>query len=49
MAEGTLFAELIKNLDQFDRKLIFVLDDLREKQNRMTLITSGSLSAKPIL
>lgn len=40
MAEGTLFAELIKSLDQFDRKLIFVLDDLREKQNRMTLITS---------
>ena len=28
MAEGTLFAELIKNLDQFDRKLIFVLPKL---------------------
>ena len=40
MAEGTLFAELIKNLDQFDRKLIFVFDNLREKQNRMTLSTS---------
>jgi hypothetical protein len=40
MAEETLFAELIKNLDQFDRKLIFALDDLRKKQNRMTLLTS---------
>jgi hypothetical protein len=40
MAEGTLFAELIKNLDQFDRKVIFVLDGLKEKQNKMTLTTS---------
>jgi len=40
MAEGTIFAELIKNLDQFDRKVIFVLDGLKEKQNKMTLTTS---------
>jgi hypothetical protein len=40
MAEGALFAELIKNLDKFDRKLIFILDDLRKKQNRIPLITS---------
>ena len=40
MSEGTLFAELIKNLDQFDRKVVFVLDGLRKKQNKMTLTTS---------
>jgi hypothetical protein len=40
MVEGTLFAELIKNLDQFDRKVVFVLDGLRKRQNKMTLTTS---------
>jgi hypothetical protein len=40
MTEETLFAELIKDLDPFDRKLLFALDELRTKQGTMTINTS---------
>jgi hypothetical protein len=41
MTEETLFAELIKDLDPFDRKVLFTLDQLREHQHQtMTLKTS---------
>ncbi len=40
MPEVTLFAELIKDLDPFDRKLLFALDNLRTKQGTMTINTS---------
>lgn len=40
MTEETLFAELIKHLKPFDRKLIFALNGLRDKQGSMTIRTS---------
>ncbi|MDY6954095.1 MAG: hypothetical protein SWE60_21530 [Thermodesulfobacteriota bacterium] len=41
MTEKTLFAELIKDLDPFDRKVLFALDQLREDQHHtMTIQTS---------
>ena len=40
MTEETIFAELIKVLDPFDRKLLFVLDELRVKQDSTSIITS---------
>ena len=40
MTEETIFAELIKDLDPFDRKLLFVLDELRIKQGSTSIITS---------
>ena len=40
MTEETIFAELIKDLDPFDRRLLFVLDDLRIKQGSVSIITS---------
>jgi len=40
MTEETIFAELIKDLDLFDRKLLFVLDELRTKQGSISIITS---------
>jgi hypothetical protein len=40
MTEETIFAELIKDLDPFDRKLLFVLDELRIKQGSISIITS---------
>jgi len=40
MTEETIFAELIKDLDPFDRELLFVLDELRIKQGSISIITS---------
>ena len=40
MTEETIFAELIKDLDPFDRRLLFVLDELRIKQGSTSIITS---------
>jgi len=41
MTEETLFAELIKDLAPFDRKVLFALDELRASQHdTMTLKTS---------
>ncbi|MDY6990520.1 MAG: hypothetical protein SWQ30_20955 [Thermodesulfobacteriota bacterium] len=41
MTEETLFAELIKGLDPFDRKVLFSLDELRVNQSdTMTIKTS---------
>jgi hypothetical protein len=40
MTEETLFAELIKDLDPFDRKLLFALDALRTKQDTLNIKTS---------
>lgn len=40
MTEETIFAELIKDLDPFDRKLLFALDELRAKQGSISIITS---------
>jgi len=41
MTEETLFAELIKDLDPFDRKVLFALDALRANQSdTMTIKTS---------
>ena len=40
MTEETLFAELIKDLDPFDRKVLFALDALRAKQDTLIIMTS---------
>ena len=40
MTEETIFAELIKDLDPFDRRLLFVLDELRIKKDSTSIITS---------
>ena len=40
MVEETIFAELIKDLDSFDRKLLFALDQLKAKQGKLTVKTS---------
>ena len=40
MTEETFFAELIKHLKPFDRKLVFALEGLRDKQGTMTVRTS---------
>ena len=40
MTEETIFAELIKDLEPFDRKLLFALDELRVKHGSMTINTS---------
>ena len=41
MTEKTLFADLIKDLDPFDRKVLFALEELKKKQHdTMTVKTS---------
>jgi len=40
MTEQTLFAELIKDLKPFDRKLLFALDKIRANQGSRTIQTS---------
>lgn len=40
MTIRTLFADLIKDLTPFDRKLVRILDKLRTKQHGMTIQTS---------
>ena len=40
MTEETIFAELVKALDSFDRKILFVLDELRNRQGSISVITS---------
>jgi len=41
MTEETLFAELIKELDPFDRKVLFALDGLRERQHQTMTIKAS--------
>lgn len=40
MIDEAIFAKLIKDLDPFDRKLLFVLDEIRIKQGSISIITS---------
>jgi hypothetical protein len=40
MSEKTIFAELIKALDPFDRKVLFALAEVRNKQGSTSIITS---------
>jgi len=40
MTEQTLFAQCIKDLEPFDRKMLFALDTMRAKQGSLTIQTS---------
>ena len=40
MTEQTVFTELIKDLEPFDRKLLSALNDMRAKQDLRTIQTS---------
>ena len=40
VTEQNLFAEMIKDLDNFDRKVLFVLHELKDKQGSLKIVTS---------
>lgn len=40
MTEENVFAEMIKDLDEFDQKVLFVLDELKDKQGSLNIVTS---------
>ena len=40
MTEQNLFAEMIKDLDNFDQEVLFVLDELKDKQGSLNIVTS---------
>jgi hypothetical protein len=40
MTEESVFAEMIKDLDKFDQKVLFVLHELKGKQGSLNIVTS---------
>jgi len=40
MTEENVFAEMIKDLDKFDQKVLFVLHELKDKQGSLNIVTS---------
>ncbi len=40
MTEESIFAEMIKDLDKFDQKVLFVLRELKDKQGSLNIVTS---------
>jgi len=40
MTEQDLFAEMIKDLDNFDQEVLFVLHELKDKQGSLKIVTS---------
>jgi hypothetical protein len=40
MTKQNLFEEMIKDLDNFDQQVLFVLDELRDKQGSLNIVTS---------
>jgi hypothetical protein len=40
MTEQNLFAEMIKDLDNFDQEVLFVLHELKDNQGALKIVTS---------
>jgi len=40
MTEESVFAEMIKGLNKFDQKVLFVLHELKDKQGSFNIVTS---------
>ena len=40
MTKQNLFEEMIKDLDNFDQQVLFVLDELKDKQGALNIVTS---------
>ncbi|KPK19632.1 MAG: hypothetical protein AMJ70_08930 [Dehalococcoidia bacterium SG8_51_3] len=40
MTKQNLFTEMIKDLDHFDQRVLFVLDELKGKQGSLNIVTS---------
>jgi len=40
VTEENLFAKIIKDLDNFDQKVLFALHELKDKQGALTIVTS---------
>ena len=40
MTEENVFAEMIKDLAEFDQKVLFVLHELKDKQGSLNIVTS---------